>query len=81
MISKPFLEAKTSEGMDFQEIEQVKHQDSRRLQLMEGYCMTTSCLRNYILEYFGETTHQPCDNCGNCHQEFEELDMTLMPNG
>ena len=24
--------------MDFQEIEQVKHQDSRRLQLMEGYC-------------------------------------------
>lgn len=77
MISKLPLGSKDFEGMDFQEIEQVKHQDSRRLQLMEGYCMTTSCLRNYILEYFGETTHQPCDNCGNCHQEFEELDMTL----
>ena len=77
MISKLLLRSKDFEGMDFQEIEQVKHQDSRRLQLMEGYCMTTSCLRNYILEYFGETTHQPCDNCGNCHQEFEELDMTL----
>ena len=77
MISKLLLGSKDFEGMDFQEIEQVKHQDSRRLQLMEGYCMTTSCLRNYILEYFGETTHQPCDNCGNCHQEFEELDMTL----
>ena len=76
MISKLLLGSKDFEGMDFQEIEQVKHQDSRRLQLMEGYCMT-SCLRNYILEYFGETTHQPCDNCGNCHQEFEELDMTL----
>lgn len=77
MISKLLLGSKDFEGMAFQEIEQVKHQDSRRLQLMEGYCMTTSCLRNYILEYFGETTHQPCDNCGNCHQEFEELDMTL----
>lgn len=77
MISKLLLGSKDFEGMDFQEIEQVKHQDSRRLQLMEGYCMTTSCLRNYILEYFGETTHQSCDNCGNCHQEFEELDMTL----
>lgn len=76
MISKLLLGSKDFEGMDFQEIDQVKRQDSRRLQLMEGYCMTTSCLRNYILEYFGETTHQPCDNCGNCHQEFEELDMT-----
>ena len=66
MISKLLLGSKDFEGMDF-----------RRLQLMEGYCMTTSCLRNYILKYFGETTHQPCDNCGNCHQEFEELDMTL----
>lgn len=76
MISKLLLGSKDFEGMDFQEIEQVKHQDSRRLQLMEGYCMTTSCLRNYILEYFGETTDQPCDNCGNCHQEFDEIDMT-----
>ncbi len=76
MISKLLLGSKDFEGMDFQEIDQVKHQDSRRLQLMEGYCMTTSCLRNYILEYFGETTDTPCDNCGNCHQEFEELDMT-----
>lgn len=76
MISKLLLGSKDFEGMDFQEIDQVKRQDSRRLQLMEGYCMTTSCLRNYILEYFGETTDTPCDNCGNCHQEFEELDMT-----
>ena len=76
MISKLLLGSKDFEGMDFQEIDQVKRQASRRLQLMEGYCMTTSCLRNYILEYFGETTDTPCDNCGNCHQEFEELDMT-----
>ncbi len=77
MISKVLLGSKDFKGMDFQEMEQVKHQDSRRLQLMEGYCMTTSCLRNYILEYFGEAIDTPCGNCGNCHQEFEEMDMTL----
>ena len=33
---------------------------------MENYCRTTSCLRNYILEYFGEKTGAPCENCGNC---------------
>ena len=76
MISKMLLGSKDFEGMDFAEMEQVRHQDAKRLQIMEGYCMTTSCLRNYILNYFGESTDQPCDNCGNCHQEFEELDMT-----
>ena len=43
---------------------------------MEGYCKTTGCLRNYILEYFGEKTSGPCDNCGNCHREYHEVDMT-----
>ena len=76
MISKMLLGSKDFEGMDFEEIQQIKHQDSRRLQIMESYCMTTSCLRNYILEYFGENTGRPCDNCGNCHREFEEMDMT-----
>ncbi len=76
MISKMLLGSKDFEGMNLAEMEQVRHQDARRLQLMEGYCMTTSCLRNYILEYFGESTEHPCDNCGNCHQEFSEMDMT-----
>lgn len=76
MISKMLLGSKDFEGMNLAEMEQVRHQDAKRLQLMEGYCMTTSCLRNYILEYFGESTEHPCDNCGNCHQEFTEMDMT-----
>lgn len=76
MISKMLLGSKNFEGMNLAEMEQVRHQDAKRLQLMEGYCMTTSCLRNYILEYFGESTEHPCDNCGNCHQEFTEMDMT-----
>lgn len=76
IISKMLLSNKNFEEMTFSEAEQIKHQDASRLQAMEEYCMTTSCLRNYILEYFGEKTEAPCGNCGNCQKEFLEIDMT-----
>lgn len=43
---------------------------------MEGYCRTSGCLRNYILEYFGEKKGEPCENCGNCDSDFDKTDMT-----
>lgn len=43
---------------------------------MENYCKITGCLRKYILDYFGEKTHDSCDNCGNCHRKYREEDMT-----
>lgn len=76
MINKFLLGKKEFEGMDIDDIELVKQRDTHRLQVMEGYCKTTVCLRNYILEYFGERPAAPCDNCGNCHQEYYEQDMT-----
>ena len=54
MIDKFLLEKKEFEGMDAEDIELVRQRDAQRLLVMEGYCKTTSCLRNYILEYFGE---------------------------
>ena len=53
-----------------------RERDIKRLQIMEGYCYTTECLRNYILKYFGEDPKKPCDDCGNCLRQFETLDMT-----
>ena len=76
MIDKFLLEKKEFERMNAEDIELVRQRDARRLQVMEGYCKTTLCLRNYILEYFGERASAPCDNCGNCHQEYYEQDMT-----
>lgn len=76
MIDKFLLEKKEFEGMDAEDIELVRQRDAQRLLVMEGYCKTTSCLRNYILEYFGERANVPCDNCGNCHREYIEEDMT-----
>ena len=54
----------------------IRERDSKRLQVMEKYCYTTECLRNYILKYFGENPDKPCGDCGNCLHEFETLDMT-----
>lgn len=76
MINKFLLEKKEFEGVDADDIELIKQRDAHRLHVMEGYCKTTSCLRCYILEYFGEKTKAPCDNCGNCHREYLETDMT-----
>lgn len=76
IINKFLLERKDFSEMNLEDIELIQQRDLRRLQVMEGYCRTTSCLRNYILDYFGEKTSGPCDNCGNCHREYREVDMT-----
>ena len=76
MIDKFLLEHKDFSEVPPEDIEPIRQRDARRLQIMEGYCQTTSCFRNYILTYFGEKVTSPCDNCGNCHREYHEVDMT-----
>lgn len=75
-INQFLLDRKDFEGSEIDEIELIRQRDTQRLRMMEGYCKSTSCLRNYILTYFGERVLTPCDNCGNCHGEYEEVDMT-----
>ncbi len=76
MIGKFLLDHKDFTDVPEEDVELLKQRDARRLQVMEGYCRTSGCLRNYILEYFGEKKTVPCDACGNCHREFTEIDMT-----
>ncbi len=76
MINKFLLENKDFTDIPDEDIELIMQRDARRLQVMEGYCRTAGCLRNYILGYFGEKRSEPCDSCGNCHREYTELDMT-----
>ncbi|MBC3798642.1 DNA helicase RecQ [Acetobacterium tundrae] len=48
------------------------------LQYLVDYCHTNECLRKKILEYFGETpTFERCENCGNCLDESEMMDITI----
>ena len=76
MIQKFLLEKKEFDAIDDSDLEQVRQRDEKRLWAMEGYCKTASCLRNYILGYFGERTNAPCDHCGNCSRGYLEVDMT-----
>jgi ATP-dependent DNA helicase RecQ len=50
----------------------------RKLQLMADYAHTTRCLRQYILEYFGETgVPDECGNCSNCNGAQEVVEITV----
>ncbi len=52
--------------------------DYRKLQEIIDYCHTDSCLRRYILNYFGENhALDHCDNCGNCLNKVNHTDITV----
>ena len=76
MINRFLLDHKDFTDIPYEDIDLIKQRDARRLQVIEGYCRTSECLRNYILAYFGERREKPCDSCGNCHREFTQMDMT-----
>ncbi len=50
--------------------------DLERLNAIADYCKTDSCLRGYILSYFGQEHPTECGNCGNCLSEHTEHDIT-----
>ncbi len=76
MINRFLLEQKDFSELTGEEARLIRQRDTRRLQTMEQYCRGTGCLRNYILQYFVEETEDPCENCGNCHREYTEIDLT-----
>ena len=76
IINRFLLEHKDFSDIDPIDAVTIRERDIKRLQIMEGYCYTTECLRNYILKYFDEDPKKPCDDCGNCLRQFETLDMT-----
>ena len=43
---------------------------------MTVYCKTRTCLRGWILEYFGQKHPEVCGNCGSCAKEYEKKDIT-----
>lgn len=59
------------------EIESVTKNAMERLKKITYYCNTTKCLRQYILDYFGETHQEYCGNCSNCNTYFTPIDITM----
>ncbi|WP_088225685.1 DNA helicase RecQ [Desulfosporosinus sp. FKB] len=55
-----------------------KLNEHKKLQGMVDYCHTPRCLRKTILEYFGEEeVPNHCENCSNCNDTREIVDITL----
>jgi ATP-dependent DNA helicase RecQ len=52
--------------------------DYHKLQIMIDYCYTSGCIRNYILNYFGERTYGDCNQCGTCNDDRELIDITVV---
>jgi ATP-dependent DNA helicase RecQ len=59
MIHRQMTDAQTtSEGQ--------KRLEQKKLDALLGLCETTSCRRQTLLHYFGETYDKPCGNCDTC---------------
>ncbi len=56
--------------------EERRRVERRKLDALLGYCETTRCRRQALLEYFGETYPQPCGNCDNCLSPPQTWDAT-----
>ncbi len=56
--------------------EDHKRAEQFRLNAMLGLCEITTCRRQALLEYFGESLEQACGNCDNCFQTPETWDGT-----
>ena len=57
--------------------EQIKRVEMAKLNAMLGYCETTECRRQVLLNYFGEQLPKPCGNCDTCLDPIETWDGTV----
>ena len=56
--------------------DQRKRLEVRKLDAMLGYCELTTCRRQTLLAYFGETLPTRCGNCDNCLTPVASWDAT-----
>ncbi len=51
--------------------------DLHKFNSLLGYTETTNCRRKVLLEYFGDTSVQHCENCDNCLEPVETWDASI----
>jgi ATP-dependent DNA helicase RecQ len=57
--------------------EERKRLERQKLDALLGYCESTRCRRQSLLQYFGEDYPQPCGNCDNCLSPPQTWDGTV----
>lgn len=65
-----------NDELDPQQKAMIQKQDLARLDSMINYCKTQTCLRGFILEYFGQKHPEICGNCGTCRGVYKNVDIT-----
>ena len=65
-----------NETLPPEEAELVRQRSLYRLNKMRNYCLTDRCLRQVLLEYFGEQAPEKCDHCSNCLSGAKPVEMT-----
>jgi len=63
--------AQSESGAERKRVERAK------LDALLGYAEITTCRRQRLLAYFGETLLQPCGNCDNCLQPAQTWDGSI----
>ncbi len=59
----------------------VKQKELERLNYMIEYCSRKTCLREYILAYFGAKSGSICGNCSNCRRAAKPLQIIKIAPG
>ena len=79
VVTNQFIIDNSSDNEEQDEISNaaIKKRNYELLKTITFYCHTNNCLREYILNYFGEKMSNFCGNCSNCNTNFEEADVTL----
>lgn len=57
--------------------EKLRQKEKQRLWVMQRYCQGETCLRKYLLTYFGDTAPEYCGNCSFCRTHCAQKEITL----
>ena len=81
MINKRLLDYKATEGGYTSGDPAVRANEQRKLNQMIHYCETDECLRQYILNYFGDRSPCTCEKCSNCVVPEDEVEENYIETG
>lgn len=81
MINKRLLDYKATEGGYTAGDPAVRANEQRKLNQMIHYCETDECLRQYILNYFGDHSPCTCEKCSNCVVPEDEVEENYIETG
>ncbi len=72
-IARIYQLIEASEAADTQ-----KRVERRKVDALVGFCETTRCRRQVLLDYFDEHGTQPCGNCDTCLEPARTFDGTVI---